>query len=130
MNKTVLVLILLFIACGILCARMISWTPRPDFIPDEDAIVAVEVINDFLAAVKKHDEKTLKKLWHFENMKNAKQVISDVSGGDGEFQLQCAVYTGKKRDRILVTGLLPNGRFPDIEMEKNGESFRIVELRF
>lgn len=130
MNKAVLVVILLFVASGILCARMISRTPHPDFIPEEDAIVATEVVNDFLAAVKKQDEKALKKIWNFEKVKNASQIVYETSGGEGEFQLQCAVYAGKKRDRIIVTGLLPNGRFPDIEMEKNGESFRIVELRF
>ena len=86
-------------------------------------------VNTLIRAVERGDAAAIKKVWVLPDKETAMDCLRKIGRThDGVFSTMSAIYDGENRDRILVTGMMPQGNFSELTLEKQNGEFRIVNM--
>lgn len=131
MKKIVLLVMLLFVLGGIICFN-VAWnrTEEADLVSTSLNEEIKDTIDQLIVAISHKDIKAMKKVWSMPQDQNkARETIKKIGiHQDGSFEFYGAVYEDKEHKRITASGLMPQGNFASVTLEKQGSGYRITAI--
>ena len=88
-------------------------------------------VNTLIRAVEHGDAAAIKRIWELPDKETAMDCLRKIGRThDGVFATMSATYDGANRDRVLVTGMMPQGNFAELTLKKQGSSGIFVGKTF
>jgi len=130
MKRKIVTLAILLVVFGTIVGWRAAHREAP--VPFAEDRVSEEVtgtVNSLIRAVDRGDAAAIKKIWELPDKETAMECLRKIGRShDGVFSTMSATYDGDSRDRVLVTGMMPQGNFSELTLEKQNGEFRIVSM--
>jgi|GEM_PF-6717398 len=130
MKKGVLLGGLLVVLGGVVWANVaINRQKLPDFVPDAMNEEIAGTVDSMISAIAEKDAKSLSKVWQMPaDQEKVRECIRKIGNGGGKFELQCAFYEKSGQERIVVDGIMPNGNFAEMKLDRRNGKLVIVSI--
>ncbi len=131
MKKSVLLGGLLVLLCGVVWANIaMNRQKLPDFVPDAMNEEIADTVNQLISAIEKKNVKSLNAVWQMPSEREkVQECIRKIGTDGGKFELRSAFYENPGRSgRIVADGLMPNGSFAEMKLERRNGKLVIVSI--
>jgi len=130
MKKSVLLGGLLVVLCGVVWANLVANRQKlPDFVPDAMNKEIAGTVDSMISAIAEKDARSLSKVWQRPaDREKVRELIRKIGSGGGKFELQCAFYEKSGQGRIIADGIMPNGNFAEMKLDRCNGKLVIVSI--